>query len=188
MKLATAAIILALMGPTLSYGKAIPVTSLDHGSYSGRWFQMYTTKYALKSYEKHGQCITSDIYVNKSDTTMTVLNTQTVNATESPFFRVSGTIYSTAAPGKFNVVFPPASWVDHTIVALGPRDSSGHYAYSIGTNHRETDLFVLVRDFSNWDEPAILSLIGQYGLPPPVEIVQGGECSYAPFINRTNEE
>ena len=86
------------------------------------------------------------------------------------------------------MVLPPASWVEHTTVALGPRDSSGHYTYSIGTNHRETDLFVLVRDFSNWDEPAILALIGQYGLPPPVEIVQGGACNYAPFINQTNEE
>jgi hypothetical protein len=138
-------------------------------------------------YEKHGQCITTDIYVNEAEATMEVLNTQTVNSTEAPFFRVSGTIYSTAAPGKFNVAFPPASWVDHTIVALGPLDSSGQYTYSIGTNHQKTDLFVLVRDYTNWDEPAILSLIGMYDLPPPVEIFQGNPCNYTPFINRTNK-
>jgi lipocalin len=187
---AAAAIVLALMGPTLSYGRAEPVKSLDHEAYSGRWFQMYTTKYALKAYEKHGQCITSDIYVNEPDATMTVLNTQTVNSTEAPFFKVSGTIYSTTHPGMFNVVFPPASWVDHTIVALGPFDSStGLYTYSIGTNHRNTDLVVLVRDVSNVDKSILPFLISNSsGLPPPVEIFQGAECNYAPFVNRTNED
>ena len=37
---AAAAMILALMGPGLSDGKAVPVTKLDPEAYSGRWFQM----------------------------------------------------------------------------------------------------------------------------------------------------
>ena len=159
-------------------------------SHSSRIFQnlarRFTTTAALKLYEKHGQCITTDISTNEAEATMSVLNTQTVNSTEAPFFRAAGTIYSTSAPGKFNVVFPPASWVDHTIVALGPLDGAGQYTYSIGTNHRKTDLFVLARDYSNWDEAAVLSLIENYDLPPPVEIVQGQQCTYAKFLNKTD--
>ena len=159
-------------------------------SHSSRIFQnlarRFTTTAALKLYEKHGQCITTDISTNEAEATMSVLNTQTVNSTEAPFFRAAGTIYSTSAPGKFNVVFPPASWVDHTIVALGPLDGAGQYTYSIGTNHRKTDLFVLARDYSNWDETAVLLLIENYDLPPPVEIVQGQQCTYAKFLNKTD--
>ena len=148
----------------------------------------YTTEHALKSYEKHGECITTDITIDHvKEGTMSLLNTQTMNS--KPFFRVKGKIYPTETPAKFDVVFEPSSWVDHMIVALGPLDANGKYTYSIGTNHNaKRDLFVLVRDLQNWDKAAILAIIQTYELPAPVEVYQGKTCRYAAFINSTRNE
>jgi hypothetical protein len=151
---------------------------------------MYTTRAALDSYELRGQCITTDIHVNnEAEGTLSLLNTQTVNSTNPPFFSITGTIYSTSAPGKYHVVFNPASWFQHTIVALGPLDAFGHYSYSIGTNQHNNEndyLIVLARDPANWDEAACLALIQEYNLPPPVKIIQGENCSYSEFANQTH--
>jgi len=184
----TAAILLALSDPRFSEAQdVVPVKSLNQEAYSGRWFQMYTTKQALHTYEFHGECITTDIHVNEAEGTLSLLNTQAVNSTDAPFFRITGTVYPTSRPGNFNVVCMPASWFKHTIVALGPLDASGHYTYSIGTNNKGNYLIVLARDPSNWDEAACLSLIQQYNLPEPVQIIQGENCSYSEFANLTQK-
>lgn len=182
----TAAILLALSDPRFSEAQeVVPVKSLNQEAYSGRWFQMYTTKNALQSYEYRGKCITTDIQVNEAEGTLSLLNTQTVNSTNMPSFSITGTIYTTTVPGKFNVVFKPSSWFEHIIVALGPLDASGHYTYSIGTNPEGKYLIVLARDPANWDETACLALVEQYNLPTPVQITQGENCSYSEFSNLT---
>jgi lipocalin len=183
------AIVFALSNQIFSEAQVAPVKSFNQEAYSGRWFQMFTTERALESYELSGECITTDVHVNEVEGTLSLLNTQTVNSTNVPFFRVMGTIYPTSMPGKFNVVFKPSSWVEHVIVALGPLDASGHYTYSIGTNPKgNRDLIVLARDPANWDETACLALIQQYNLPTPVHISQGENCSYSKFANLTHEE
>jgi len=182
----TAAILFALSDPRFSEAQeVVPVKSLNQEAYSGRWYQMYTTKGALQSFEWLGECITTDIHINEAEGTLSLLNTQAVNSTDAPFFRITGTIYPTSMPGRFNAVFMPSSWFKHIIVALGPLDASGKYTYSIGTNKEGDYVLVLARDPSNWDEAACLSLIQQYNLPEPYQITQGENCSYSEFANLT---
>jgi lipocalin len=147
----------------------------------------YADTFVAKTFERNCYCGTADYKLN-ADNTVSLLNSETLNAVDGPFKNITGTATTTDVPGQLelNLDGPPSPG-SYWIVQLGPINSDGLYDYSVVTDNKSLTLFVLARDVDTYNEnydtdvQAYLSANGfTRFFHKPVRTVQLPTCLYAP--------
>ena len=160
------------------------VSELDLTKYSGRWYQVYGSKFDFV-FEGKSNCITAD-YTIIPDKNISVLNSQ--YSLDGKLEQIEGYAYYSdnidpkVEPGKLTVHLegvPKDS--PYWIVDIGP-EVDGYYDWSIVSEPSGLFLFVLTRDvdryYENYDTN-VMKLLGEYGFKNPIQIDQTN-CEYPP--------
>lgn len=172
---------------SLAFGKDIftTVRTLDLGSYTGRWYQIYGDNFD-QLFEKFATCITAD-YGSESDGNVSVLNSQ---YEKTKIVQIKGYAYygdknknPNMFPGQLSVHL---EGVPHDspywIYDLGPI-KNGQYEWALISDPTMLSLFVLARNvdtFYNEYNNEVLSILKNYGFNDLVT-VSHENCEYAPL-------
>jgi len=153
-------------------GDSQTVSSLDVDKYSGRWYQVYSNRLAMKTLGMDSYCVASDYAQDPHHPErMTVLNMMHSGSPLGTAGTISGFVYppDLTNPGKLKLQlsFIPSQG-DYWILKLGPESfgTNGAYEYSVISGPNFDRLFVLARDidrFKSTHEQEVLELLQSWG-------------------------
>lgn len=179
-----------------------PVTELNVTQYLGRWYQMYTDKVVMDTFEKDSTCDTADYHLLANGSIG--LKNGDYNLTSGELNHIDGfaTVPDSSQPGKLQVHFTdgtaPPFPAPYWVMSLGPLvENAGQqqYAYAIVADSLVPlgTLFVLARnvdEFNTKYDKEVNDELDKLGFRfvfnEPVKTVQGGNCSYYPVPSSTD--
>lgn len=182
----------------LGFPNEIPpttVSSVNLTSYLGRWYQVYSSFVANRTFEKDGYCITAD-YTAVSDTLFNLTNAQAIGSPSGSIDTISGQseLKDPSQLGKWVItlengpkIFDRNIYGFYWIIELGPLNANGLYSYSVVSSPFGITLFVLARDvteFRTTYEQDVLARLDQRGFKTPfnrpLPTYQESDCNYQP--------
>ena len=180
--------------PLVSSEVAAPpqtVDYLDVDAFMGYWYQMYGDNFVFKTTSPGSQCATAT-YVLQSDGTIGVHNYQTTDAPDGEVATIDGYAYYDSPeaalenPGQLKLHFDivPTDG-PYWILALGPIESGGLYAWTVVSDPFMLSLFILARnveEFHEKYETEVITLVANLGFTNsynrPIPVYQGSDCVY----------
>ena len=165
----------------LSNGEYSPVPTLKIDQYLGRWYQVYKDL-PDDFFEGKATCAIAD-YSMKNETTINVVNSQTNR--NGKLQQIEGIAYyeDDNTGGELTVQLADLPTAPYWVIELGPVEDN-QYQYSIVSDNKKLDLFVLTRNTTKFYQEyndIVLDKLDDLGfnniINKPIEMNQS-ECQY----------
>lgn len=165
------------------------VPQLNMSQYIGRWYQMYSDKIVLESFQRNAVCVTAD-YTLRKDGKIGVLNSERLYTERGEGKNITGYVYlkDTKQPGKLTLHLDGVPLdTPYWVVKLGPVSKTGKnlYQYSIVSDSMQIQLYVLARDVDSFKilyDKEVKSWLANHGFNrfynKPVPVLQNDNCLY----------
>jgi len=168
------------------WGDVPTVDKLDVASYTGRWYEAYSTVIQRWTFQKNSFCTCAQYGINK-DGTISVINSGRLKSPTGKENSLGGvaTQPDLKFPGKLTVQFPGSPKGDYWVTKLGPLNAKNEYSYAIVTTPWKALMWVLVRDvdeFKQMYDKEVLQWLSVNGYSwywnKPRTTYQGKDCLY----------
>ena len=169
------------------------VVDIDLAAYIGYWYQMYADPLVMSTIEKNSFCDSALYGAPDASGHISVKNTAKINGPTAADgdYVITGDAYcpDSSKPGELMVKFDPDQGAPdfaapYWVLELGPINDKGMYDYAIVSDNLSQFLFVLARDYTEFNAKydasvqTSLNNLGFKGYKKPISIHQGADCDY----------
>merc|ERR1712183_123943 len=170
------------------FPKVDTVEDLDLASYTGRWYEGYSSLIQRATFQRNSYCTTAD-YSLKPNGAIKVINSGRLKSPTGEENTIEGEakVVDANEPGALNVKFstgPQGDKANYLVVKLGPV-VDGKYDYTVITTDYKALVWVLARNpetFAQKYEKDVLAYLKKNGynwfINRPRKTYQGKDCIY----------
>ncbi|XP_064632547.1 uncharacterized protein LOC135490899 [Lineus longissimus] len=167
----------------------VTVSEVDPVKYAGRWYQIYGNLLTQYLFTRNAFCVTADYGLLADGTGISVLNAGRKKSATGVLFNITGTATYTNQVGQLDLQLAGVPVTgSYWITKLGPVNGDGLYEYSVVTDSKRVNLYVLARDpvsFKASYDAEVLQFLANDSFDSffnkPIGVYQESDCQYAPL-------